>query len=233
MKKRLIFIVVFALLFSNLFAMSPRALTIQTFRSYFRSIGGSYYNPNDKNLGSVAYWDEQIEKGKWTGENRPKPLMGDANIDGKVDAKDALFALCFSLYGNIQTDTLTSGVKTPYQMTWASPLNNAYYNNQLEKRANSIEHWRTYCVFNSPFFADVTKDCVVNAKDALEILKYSVGKARDFPVGDFTSVTERFSYYPWPTEYYPGFFQDHLVDMTDEEFCEKYNFESTVTAADL
>ena len=77
--------------------------------------------------------------------------------------------------------------------------------------------------------ADVTGDDAVNAKDALEILKYSGGKAKNFPEGDFTSVTVRFSYYPWPTEYYPGFFEDHLVDMTDKEFCEKYNFNLDVS----
>lgn len=229
MKKRAIVFVACVLIFSFLFALPAGAITLETFGKYFRSVGAAYHDRNAKNFGGYHYWEEQINQKRWTGENRPEALMGDANIDGKVNAKDALFALYFSVYGNVQTDTLINGVKTPVQMTWDSPLYMAHRDGNLLKAANSVYHWRIYCIYNSPFFADVTKDCIVNAKDALEILKYSVGKAKNFPEGDFTSVTVRFSYYPWPTEYYPGFFEDHLVDMTDKEFCEKYNFNLDVS----
>lgn len=232
MKKRAIVFAACVLIFSFLFALPAGAITLETFRKYFRSVGASYHNSNAKNLGSYSYWEEQINQKRWTGENRPEALMGDANIDGKVNAKDALFALNFSVYGNLQTATLVNGVKTPFQMRWESPLYMAYKEGTLTKLATMEEQWQIYCAYNSPFFADVTKDCIVNALDALAILKYAVGKAKNFPEGDFSSVTVRFSYYPWPTEYYPGFFEDHQVDMTDEEFCEKYNFHPDVTPTD-
>ena len=150
--------------------------------------------------------------------------MGDANIDGKVDAKDALFALSFSVNGNMQTRILVSGSKIAPQSLWVGYFFDANAEGTLLEWVNDPEHWLTYCKYNSPFFADVTKDCVITAVDALEILKYSVGKAKNFPVGDFTTIHDRFQYYPWATEYYPGFFKDNQVEMTDEEFCEKYNF---------
>lgn len=228
-KKRLTVLLAFVLLLSFLFALPTGAVTRETLMKYYRFVGGGDYDPQAKNLGGYHYWEEQINKNKWTGETRPEALMGDANIDGKVNAMDALFALHFSVYGNRQTWIITSHMKTPPQLTWYDPLRKAYKNGTSAKLANDKRQWLTYCWYNSPFFADVTKDCIVNAKDALEILKYSVGKAENFPEGDFTFIDIRFSYYPWPTEYYPGFFEDHLVDMTDKEFCEKYNFNLDVS----
>ena len=225
MKKQIIFSAFLLLLFSFVFAVPTQGLTKETLGKYVLKEGGGTYSVSEIRLGHMFYWEKQIEEGKWIGQNRPEPLMGDANIDGKVDAIDALFALHFAVNGNIQTYTVVYGSRTPEQVKWGLYFDEAYHQGVLGEWEKDKEHWLTYCQYNSPFFADVTKDCVVNSKDALEILKYSVGKAKDFPVGDFTTISVRFRYYPWPTEYYPGFFQDHLVDMTDEEFCEKYNFE--------
>lgn len=199
---------------------------------YVMSHGEPNVNLDAESFGSVNYWKKQIEENQWQAENRPEPLMGDANIDGKVNAVDALFALHFAVDGNIQTYMVVSGTKTPPQMQWRDSYLSAYNRGTLSEWVNLKERWGTYCVYNSPFFADVTKDCVVNALDALEILKYSVGKATDFPEGDFTSVTVRFSYYPWPTEYYPDFFKTLDSDMTVEEFCEKYNFDLDAISTD-
>ena len=178
------------------------------------------------------YWEEQIKQGRWTGERAPKALMGDANIDGKVTAVDALFALHFAVNGNVQTYSYLSGIRTPPQLNWPNFFLGQYNKNTLLELENSKEFWYDYCRYNSPFFADVTKDCLVNGKDALEILKYCVGKREGFPLDDLTSVLICFSYYPWPTEYYPGIFEELRNGITDEEFCEKYNFSLEETPTD-
>ena len=234
MKKWINSILVVVLLLSVPFPASALEFKVlkQYCMEYEKSVG--YYSSKSENLGSETYWKKQIEENKWTGANRPEPLMGDANIDGRVDAKDALFALNFAVNSNVQTATVAYGSRTPYQMQWSSSFGSAYKNGSLSSFADSKRHWLTYCTYNSPFFADVTKDCVVNSLDALQILKYSVGKAKNFPVGQFNSLTSRFSYYPWYTEYTPGYFDsdNRYIDMTNEEFCEKYRFELDVTPTD-
>ena len=228
----MVVLMTFVLLFSFSFAIPAQAIPLDLMGRYFRDQGVFLTNANYQYgdfMGDQGYWKQMVEKGKWTGENRPEPLMGDANIDGKVNAVDALFALNFAVRGNVQTAAIAAPMKTSYHASWDGHFNKAYHEGTLYNKETSQEVWLNYCKFNSPFFADVTKDCAVNAKDALQILKYAVGKAKDFPVGDFTSISSRFSYYPWPTEYYPGFFEDHLVDMTDKEFCEKYNFNLDVS----
>lgn len=225
MKKQFFVLITFILLFSIFFSMPTQALSKGIMWSYILESGYQMKRPISESFGSRIYWENQIANGKWTGENRPEPLMGDANIDGKVNAVDALFALYFAINGNVATDAALSDVRTPYSMQWDSTCRGAFYKGTQQKLAESTDTWLTYCYYNSPFFADVTKDCMVTAQDALEILKYSVGKAENFPVGDFTSIYGRFCYYIWPTEYYPELAQDYYVEMTDEEFCEKYNFE--------
>ena len=235
MKKRMVSVVAVLLLFAFLFTVPCQAVTLYGLARYARSQAGSSRDGIEyKNyLGSWKYWETRVmEEKSWVGENRPEPLMGDANIDGKVTAEDALFALHFAVNGNYQTYTVVSGVKSDLQSKYRSKLSGAYSSGKISELAASTDFWIMYCTFNSSFFADVTKDCVVNAKDALEILKYSVGRAKNFPEGDFTFYITRFSYLPWPTEYYPGFFEEHLIDMTDEEFCEKYNFSLDVSPTD-
>ncbi len=232
MKKQFIFFV-FMLLFALLFSMPGQALSRDILKQYVKKNANLYYNPADENLGGMKYWEKQIDQKRWVGENRPTPLMGDANIDGKVDAVDALFALQFSVYGNIQMYRFIFNAQVSPFYLFNRDFRAAY--NQeggLVAMTDSTEHWVYYCFYNSPFFADVTKDCVVNSKDALQILKYSVGKTQNFPVGDFTTISGSFSYYPWATEYYPEFFGDLFLEMADEEFCEKYNYYPNVTQTD-
>ena len=236
MKKRISVIIVMALLFCTLFSVPTHALVSK--KVWMNYIGQGAYITNSADkwyqefLGNKSYWQEGINKETWTGETRPERMMGDANIDGKITAADALVALHFAVNGNIQTYTIISGAGTPEQLRWPGKFSGKYREGTLLEEINSPENWLTYCYYNSPFFADVTKDCVVNAKDALKILQYCVGKAEDFPVGDFTTIIGRFCYYPWPTEYYPGIFEELSISMTDEEFCEKYNFSLEETPTD-
>lgn len=161
-------------------------------------------------FGSVTYWRNWVKNQETI--HRPQPLMGDANIDGTVNAADALFALHFAVNGNIQTSQYLSPPKTPNYLRVTSKLNRLYGDELLQLEGDSGYMWY-YCIFNSPFFADVNKDCVVNAVDALAILKYAVGKGEDFPVDDFTTKSQLFFYFPWPDEYYPGMLKD-LVKET-------------------
>ncbi len=228
MRKKLISILLIMALFGVVLVTPTQALSSDLFKRYIALKGGTQYNYKNENLGSEPYWNDRINNGLWTGENRPAPLMGDANIDGKVDAMDALFALNFSVYGNLQTVSIIDGSKKP-PVDWMRSLSVHYNEGTLSKVATTQRHWLNYCRMNSPFFADVTKDCIVNALDALQILKYSVNTAKDFPEGDFTTIHGRFLYHPWATEYYPELYWDLCVEITDEEFCEKYHFEYEVS----
>lgn len=217
MKKRLLSFIIMVIVCSLLFSVPAQATYVDDIKVEVMKQSGWQYT-GKYHMGSELYWQDQINNKRWTGENRPEALMGDANIDGKVNAVDALFALYFGLYGNCQTAILISGRKTPPVVGWDSDFFYAYNKGTIERKADSETYWFDYCRLNSPFFADVTKDCVVNAKDALEILKYSVGKAKDFPVGNFTTIVNRFVYYPWPDEYYPNFFTDLYVEIPDGFF---------------
>ncbi len=234
MKKMLNCLVIATLLFSFVFTIPAQASSVdyRFLQRYVEYVGADKYDV-ERGLGGRTYWQEQIDKGLWIGKNRPEKLMGDANIDGKVNAKDALFALNFAVNGNVQTATIASGVKTPFQLGWNSDFGIRYNNGTLSDWGNSPEYWLNYCWYNSPFFADVTKDCVVNSLDALQILKYSVGKAKNFPVGQFNSITIRFQYYPWYTEFASGSFNSfEVINMTEEEFCKKYNYYPDATPTD-
>ncbi len=236
MKKFLICKVIAILLSVLLFTIPTQAMSIYWLASYARKQSGYDWTnglTTTYHVGSEEYWRIRIyEEKSWVGANRPEKLMGDANIDGKVDARDALVALYFGLYGNVQTADVCSIKKTPSYFSWESHFSAAYRNGSLEKHIDSEICCWYYCLYNSPFFADVTKDCVVNSLDALQILKYAVGKAKNFPEGDFTTISRDFKYYPWPTEYYPGIFDDLEVDMTIEEFCQKYNYYPDATPTD-
>ena len=171
MKKVLSCFVITTLLFGFIFSIPSQAerVDLDVLKGYVIKVGAANYYPERESLGSFGYWQKQIDKGLWTGKNRPEPLMGDADIDGKVDAKDALFALHFSINGNVQTATVASDIRTPLQMRWRDKFGVRYNRGILSDWGNSQEHWLDYCKFNSPFFADVTKDCVVNSLDALQI----------------------------------------------------------------
>ena len=237
MKKRTVCLIVLTLLFSLLFSI-PSQAAVFSGRNLSRYVQLQAGSATDKTWsvihpGSRRYWEIlTIEEKSWGVDDRPEPLMGDANIDGKITAADALVALYFAIYGNIQTREVVTPPKTPNVISWNSYFMGYYKDDLMEEMINSSTICRNYCQYNSPFFADVTKDCVVNAKDALEILKYCVGKAEDFPVGDFTTISRNFMYFPWPTEYYPGIFEELEVPITVEEFCEKYNFSLEETPTD-
>lgn len=237
MKNRIVVLLILSLLFGALFTVPAQAyVNIYVLSGYISKQSGSQFTALDMNHpGSVEYWHVRtVEEKSWVGANRPEKLMGDANIDGKVDARDALVALYYGLYGNILTAAAVGPPKTSARQGWESQFNQIYNTGSAEKFINNEAFCFYYCHYNSAFFADVTKDCVVNSLDALEILKYAVGKAEDFPVGDFTTISRDFGYYPWPTEYYPGFFNsdEYDVDMTVEEFREKYNYYPDATPTD-
>ncbi len=219
--KKLISILLIMALFGVVLVTPAQAVTRDLMVEYIYAKNPSVPKGLPESVGGYNYWKSKIENKEWVGENRPEPLMGDATIDGKVDARDALFALHFTVNGNIQTFLAMMREMSPGCRRWAK-----YYLKDEE------EIWLEYCYYNSPFFADVTKDCCVNSLDALQILKYSVGKAKNFPVGDFTTINEWRMYYPWPTEYYRGIFTDLTVQMTDEEFRAKYNFYPDATPTD-
>ncbi len=234
MKKHLICMAVIMLLLGTLFSIPSHALSREVFYNYVKqnnsvSLDGG---PNEGKMGSAQYWRNRINENRWTGENRPEPLMGDANIDGKVDAGDALMTLHYAVNGSDLTHIAISGIKTPPYMSWESQLTLAYNTGGLDELAQNQDVWFEYCFYNSSFFADVTKDCIINAKDALLILKYSVDKAQGFPQGDFTTINSRFMYWIWPTDYYLGAYDGLCVNITDQEFCQKFNFEFVVTPTD-
>ena len=164
-------------------------------------------------VGSYTYWQDRIiEQKNWDGKNCPAPMMGDANLDGKVDTKDALVALWFGLNGNVLTIHVVSPARQSVATQFNHLLEDDYHNGTISEVMDNPNFWVLYCQFNSPFFADVTKDCVVNSKDALHILRYTVGKATNFPVNDFTSVSWDFVYLPKPDEYYSGIYNDLVVE---------------------
>lgn len=234
MKKHVICFVAICLLFSIVFIMPSQALSRELFYNYVKennsvSLSGG---ATGGEMGGAQYWRNRINSNLWDGDNRPAPLMGDANIDGKVDARDALMALHYAVNGSDLTSIAISGVKTPPYMSWESQLAVAYHAGNLDELAQSQDVWFHYCFYNSSFFADVTKDCIINAKDALKILKYAVGKEEGFPVGDFTTINSRFMYWVWPTDYSPGIYDGLHVGITDQEFCEKYNFNLDVSPTD-
>lgn len=215
MKKQVLWFVSMILVFGILFSVPANALDMFRFSKETAKKGGAFWVGEGSILhpGSVEYWRLRIMVEKsWDGANRPQPLMGDANIDGKVDAQDALFALYFGMYGNEQTHQLAQNIKTPYILRAEEDIYLDCYQGNIDKAVNSPEFWLTYCRMNSPFFADVTKDCVVNALDALLILKYSVGTAKHFPENDFSSLAPHyFLYYVWPTEYTLMFYEKEFV----------------------
>ncbi len=155
--------------------------------------------------GSMTYWKNMVESGEITPDDIPKAMLGDANLDGKVNAVDALFALNFAVYGNIQCVMFSGDEETWPTVRWESTLTDHLKAGTLEEYATTSENLLTYCQYNSPFFANVIKDYTVNAADALAILKYSVGDRTVFSTENLNCVRFWFYYYPWPTEYYSGY----------------------------
>ena len=233
MKKRLFILLIYVLIFScGSFCIPTQALSKTVYVKYAIQQGNALLSGGGNSLGGYDYWKNKIESNQWNGNERPVPCMGDSNIDGKVNAIDALFALKHAVYGNALTAEAVSGARRPPVAGWHVELEDAYNRGSLVQLAQDKEVWIDYCRYNSAFFADVTKDCVVNAKDALEILKYSVGKAKDFPEGNFTTIFGRFCYWHWPTEFSPETYPDKFISITDQQFCEKYNFAWNVTPTD-
>ncbi len=173
----------------------------------------------EETLGSYRWWHNYCKNEMDNYDEPPaSPLMGDANLDGKINAVDALFALNFGVNGNLLTRQKTASdnrlprPKTPPIVSMKSNLSTAYKTGKILDRIGTLGNMHVYCAINSPFFADVSKDCNVDATDALMILKYAVGKSQEFDTKDFTTTSTLFCFWPWPTDYYPGIFSDYLVE---------------------
>ena len=210
MKERISVFILILLVFCLSFSGTAQAVSIT---DLMEEPGGRWIGSTMDHIGSYTYWERVIfEEKRWKSENCPDPIMGDANIDGKVNAVDALAALYFGLYGNY----LTCQVSGLAKQTMVHSLTNKFNNYDVTYLQKSDGFWVMYCRINSPFFADVTKDCIVNAKDSLEILKYSVGKPVNFSENDFTSITPYFVYVPKPEDYFPGFYDDLVVKQPSD-----------------
>ncbi len=170
MHKKLVFCLSVMLLFSVLFssAFAQDWANHSVIRSYLFQQGAAQVNVNYKKnsdfLGNRNYWERMIEKGDWKGETRPDPIMGDANIDGKVNAIDALFALHFSVNGNIQTYTACDGAMTPPTVKWPSNFSTEYHNGTLLQKVELEEFWVEYCFYNSPFLQTLPKIVMLTQK---------------------------------------------------------------------
>ncbi len=94
-------------------------------------------------------------------------MMGDMNIDKKIDAKDALEVLKFSVYGNHNHRFPTEKPSPEQLLKWERE---DYYK-------------KTFIIV-----ADVNGDEKVNAEDALHILQYAVGKRNVFENNDISRL---------------------------------------------
>ena len=91
--------------------------------------------------------------------------FGDANADGKIDAKDALAVLRYSVHPHLHFGTITKDNVMEYEkLVW-----------QMETVAA---------------VGEVDGLQGINAKDALQILKYAVKKIDRFPVEDMVTPTD-------------------------------------------
>ena len=91
--------------------------------------------------------------------------LGDTCADGVINAKDALAVLRFAVHPHLHFGTITKENIMEYE--------------ELVWKMNTAAE-----------FGDVNGDERIDAKDALEILKYAVGKITKFPVEDTVLPTE-------------------------------------------
>lgn len=98
--------------------------------------------------------------------NWPQPKgFGDANVDGKIDAKDALAVLRYSVHPHLHFGTITKDNVMEYEkLVW-----------QMKTVAT---------------VGEVDGLQGINARDALQILKYAVKKIDRFPVEDMVTPTD-------------------------------------------
>ncbi len=96
----------------------------------------------------------------------PQPKgIGDANADGKIDAKDALAVLRFAVHPHLHFGTVTKENLMEYEkLVWQM------------KTAGTV--------------GEVDGLQGINARDALQILKYAVKKIDRFPVEDMVTPTD-------------------------------------------
>lgn len=89
-------------------------------------------------------------------------IVGDTNVDGKVDAKDALEILRFSVakisYFPDSEDSIVKQQQRDYYLAYMGIIH------------------------------DVNNDGKVNAVDALNVLQYAVGKITEFPRVDLSAL---------------------------------------------
>ena len=110
----------------------------------------------------VAAEKAAIEKPVWT-------AVGDGNRDLKVDAKDALLALQLSV--------------SKY-----APFYNFedYFTGEYIEGAGGYQ--AGYIYYAQRIVVDVDNNDIINAKDALQILQYAVGKRDAFPRTDISAI---------------------------------------------
>ncbi len=102
-----------------------------------------------------------IEKPVWT-------AVGDGNRDSKIDAKDALIALKMAVIK----------MAPPYYMgEFNAPNKDLLTQEQI-----------AYYYYGCRTVLDVDNNDIINAKDALQILQYAVGKRETFPRTDISII---------------------------------------------
>ena len=177
---------------------------------------------------------QEAGKFKDTSE-KPELILGDATVDGKVDATDALFALIYGLDmpfdetaykgGRVSKNNLYyRGISyVDYPGVYGSWIkidlerrymyyDQEFYFNQVAGLANLFYR------YNSALVADVSNDGFSNAVDAMLILQYAVGKIDAFPRTDFSSKGNMF-YVPWYDEWEPGMlWNEDIEEKTDSGY---------------
>ncbi len=178
------------------------------------------YEPRENHPLLASHWTAYKEAGKFdiTAE-KTELLLGDATIDGTVDASDALFALIYGLDMPSFDETVASDGKRvshynlyywgftdwpgKYGFLTKACMERKYQRYRQGDRLESFTANSVYYQFNSALMADVSNDGFSNAVDALLILQYAVGKIDAFPRTDFSSKGCMF-YVPWFNEWEPG-----------------------------
>ena len=105
-------------------------------------------------------------------ETEPTLMVGDADFDGKVAAADALVILRI----------------TVLKMDYFPPGENA-----TQEQLLKYYYWQT-----SKVVGDVDNNGYISAEDALWVLKYVVGKEKQFPETDVTKLVNYSKIPTWP-----------------------------------
>ena len=187
------------------------------------------------------YFRSYLKSGKT--KEKPNLMVGDVNIDGKINAADAIFAMYYIGYFRVGTydgqyyyvpnnpyyevempeltmDAVTN-FRQPYATNCCRYLNDFKGNNMYQNENHLSAIGYNYYRMNSALMADTNYDGKVNAADALLILKYAVGKIDSFPRKDFSTTRDTWPMYyvPWPDE---EFDLDSFIFIRKNLFPEEY-----------